>query len=162
LNRPDRVTWWVLTFGGCGASPFAPGTCGSLAAIAIGALLYGMVQGPYLFPSLALIASALLVLMGKRIEPIFGGKDPGAIVIDEVAGQWLALSFLPLVGGGPVPFICAFLLFRAFDVLKPFGIKLLEGFPDGWGVLLDDLAAGALAGLTLWGGWTLFADQVAS
>jgi phosphatidylglycerophosphatase A len=68
------------------------------------------------------------------------------VVIDEVAGQWFALSVLPWLPEtaveGWTPWLLAFFLFRFFDVLKPLGIRRLESLPRGWGVLLDDVAAG--------------------
>lgn len=157
----DRLGWGVLTFGGVGASPVAPGTCGSFVAVIVGFLLYELISVPFLFPVLAGIASVLTILLGNQIEEQFGEKDPGAIVLDEVAGQWLALSFIPLVDGGPWAYLTCFLLFRGFDVLKPLGIRALEKYPRGWGVLLDDLAAGILAGLLSWWAWSGVVLEVA-
>ena len=162
MTPADRLARWVLTFGGSGTSPVAPGTCGSLAAVAVGALLNETLALPYLFPVLAIGASILTVYLGSRIKEIFGVEDPGAVVLDEAAGQWLALSFLPLVGGGVVAYLWAFLLFRFFDVVKPLGIRKLEKYPGGWGVLLDDLAAGIMAGLVHWGGWALLEPGIAA
>ncbi|MFZ5786292.1 MAG: phosphatidylglycerophosphatase A, partial [Acidobacteriota bacterium] len=77
-------------------------------------------------------------------------SDPGPVVIDEVAGQWLALALL--VAAQPRPLSLglvagSFLLFRLFDVVKPWPIGRLERLPGGWGILADDLAAGLAAGL---------------
>lgn len=77
-------------------------------------------------------------------------KDPGAVVADEVAGQWLALTTLVVVTAQrplPVDLLGSFLLFRLFDIVKPWPIRRLESLPGGWGVVADDLAAGLAAGL---------------
>lgn len=109
---------------------------------------------PYLFPLMGILASAGCVICGDRIEALFGQKDPGAVVIDEAAGQWLALSALPWLPPEAVdqvwPWAAAFLGFRVLDVLKPFGIRKLESLPRGWGVLLDDVAAGLVVAPLLW------------
>jgi phosphatidylglycerophosphatase A len=75
--------------------------------------------------------------------------DPGPVVLDEVAGQWLALLVLVAAGHTPAlaEVLAAFLLFRAFDVLKPWPIRALESLPGGWGIVADDLAAGLAAGV---------------
>ena len=147
----------VLTFFGSGLFPVAPGTAGSLAALVVGWGAWNICDPsfqPYLFPLLGILASAGCVICGERIEALFGKKDPGAVVIDEAAGQWLALSALPWLAPGSVdqiwPWAAAFVGFRILDVLKPFGIRRLESLPRGWGVLLDDVAAGLVVAPLLW------------
>jgi len=79
-----------------------------------------------------------------------GEKDPNAAAADEVAGQWLALAVVVTFRPQPpslLAIVLAFGLFRVFDVLKPWPIRLLERWPGGWGIVADDLAAGAAAGL---------------
>jgi len=142
----------VLTFFGSGLFPFAPGTVGSLAAMVVGWGLYNTIDAQYrvfLFPLLALISMFGCVFRGDRIEQLFGRKDPGAVVIDEAAGQYVALSVVPWLPAGWAPWLLAFLLFRLLDITKPLGIRQLEKRPAGWGVLLDDVAAGAVAALIL-------------
>ncbi|MFH1177149.1 MAG: phosphatidylglycerophosphatase A [Acidobacteriota bacterium] len=80
-----------------------------------------------------------------------GEEDPGAVVLDEVAGQWLALAVLATCGGTLTASSLAlsFLLFRLFDILKPWPIRALERLPGGAGIVADDLAAGAAAGLVV-------------
>ena len=149
--KTDRI---ILTFFGSGYFPVAPGTAGSAASLAVGALIWFQlpeVALPFLFPILTLISMAGCVLPGERIQSLFGRKDPGAVVIDEAAGQYAALSVLPWLPQTWTPWILAFLLFRLFDILKPFGIRKLEEKPGGWGVLLDDVAAGILAAVILLG-----------
>jgi len=79
-----------------------------------------------------------------------GVEDPGAVVLDEVAGQWLALAAVAAARPHPVSVglvAVSFLLFRAADVAKPWPVRALERLPGGWGIMADDLAAGALAAL---------------
>jgi len=149
LKISEVVDRSVLTFFGSGLFPVAPGTAGSLAALVVGWGAWNICDRsfqPYLFPLLGILASAGCVICGERIDALFGKKDPGAVVIDEAAGQWLALSALPWLAPtaveGWTPWLLAFFLFRFFDVLKPLGIRRLESLPRGWGVLLDDVAAG--------------------
>jgi phosphatidylglycerophosphatase A len=77
-----------------------------------------------------------------------GLEDPGIVVIDEVAGMWVSLLFLPLT---PVTAVAAFVIFRIFDVVKPFPARRLEDLPGGYGIMCDDLMAGAYANLVLRG-----------
>ena len=89
---------------------------------------------------LALVAG---VWAAGVMETESGSRDPSEIVIDEVAGMWLALIGIPVTWPG---LLAAFLLFRLFDVWKPGPIDRLQNLPGGWGVMMDDIAAGAVAG----------------
>ena len=145
----DRI---LLTFFGSGYFPVAPGTAGSLAALLLGAAIYNALPPeyqPFLFPVLAVLAMAGCVLPGERIEDLFGRKDPGAVVIDEAAGQYMALSVVPWLPPGWASWVAAFLLLRLFDITKPLGIRKWGQRPAGWGVLLDDVAAGAVSAILL-------------
>ena len=149
MKMSEAASRCVLTFFGSGRFPWASGTVGSLAALLVGWGAWSNCDDavrPYLFPLMGCIASAGCVLLGKQIEQLYRDKDPSAVVIDEVAGQWFALSVLPWLPAAAVagwtPWLLAFFLFRVFDVLKPLGIRRLESLPRGWGVLLDDVAAG--------------------
>jgi phosphatidylglycerophosphatase A len=93
------------------------------------------------------------VARNRRNEALQQGRrlveDPGPVVLDEVAGPWVALALLVTVRpGAPAPgaLAASFLLFRAFDVVKPWPIRRLERLPGGWGIVADDLAAGLAAG----------------
>ena len=135
---------WIATAGGAGYFPIAPGTAGSVVGVAL-------VVGLALLPlpragSIVVLAAASLVLFALGVwaageaERFFGRVDPGQVVIDEVVGQMLTFLLLPhatwkwLVGG--------FLLFRAFDIVKPFPARQAERIPRGWGIMLDDVVAG--------------------
>ncbi len=100
---------------------------------------------------LAGLAGMLNVALGKWIQKQWRERDPGAVVIDEVAGQWIALS-VPLRSEHPwIAYPLAFLLFRLFDIFKPLGARRLEKLPAGWGILLDDVLVGIYTALVLWG-----------
>ena len=125
---------------GTGYCPIAPGTLGSLAAVVIYYLI-ALAAGPYsLYILAALIAGGFAVgvwatgLLVTDEEP-----DPGRAVWDEFVGMWITCMFLPPT----IPWLAAaFLLFRAFDVLKPWPANRLERLPRGWGIMADDVAAG--------------------
>ncbi len=129
---------WLSTWFGCGLTPVAPGTVGSLAALPL-AWLSVRFGG-----TLALqIVTAVVLLIGIKATAVYaraaGVVDPSEAVIDEVAGQCLTLTVVPLA---PLSYLIGFLLFRLFDVVKPFPIGWLERkLPGGCGIMLDDVAA---------------------
>lgn len=129
----------MATAGGAGYAPVAPGTVGS----AVTALLLWLVP----FSRSGLIAFFVAVVVvgtwaAHRAERVVGGKDPGAIVIDEVAGMTLSVLAFPLTA--PVLAV-GFALFRIFDVVKPPPAHASQRLPGGVGVMVDDLIAGAYA-----------------
>ena len=136
---------FVATGGYAGYAPVAPGTAGSLVGLGVYALVrwYG---GPGLE---AIVLSAVVgvgvwsATMGERY---FGKTDPGHVVIDEVAGMLLTLFWLPVTWVGAV---AGFLVFRVFDIIKPFPAGAAERLPRGWGVMADDLVAGIYAHLVV-------------
>ena len=123
----------------------APGTWGSLAALPIG--IYVLI----FFDWQTLLALCLVTFfIGVWASGYYAGsnhkKDPSEVVIDEVAGQWLALVFVnPLLW----ELIAAFALFRLFDIAKPWLIGRLERLPAGWGIMSDDMLAGLFAGILI-------------
>jgi phosphatidylglycerophosphatase A len=139
--------WTVATFFGAGLGKPGPGTWGSVAAV----LLWAGV-GWGLHPSSQVL---LLTLVGGIVVSVAlgvpaatiaaresGRHDPGFVVIDEVAGQWITLL------GSPADWkhaLIALLLFRIFDITKPFPVRQLEALPEGWGIVFDDLGAGLYA-----------------
>jgi phosphatidylglycerophosphatase A len=147
-SRPapaDRVALFIATAGGAGYSPVAPGTVGSALTAAI------LWLAPF-SPSGVIAFFVVVTLAGlwasDRAERVLGGKDPGAIVIDEVAGMTLAVLAFPLT---PPTLAAGFVLFRFFDIVKPFPARASERARGGLGVMVDDLIAGlyALAVLAL-------------
>ena len=146
----------ISTWFGCGYSPKAPGTVGSAAAIGIahpGGALRRMETARRSLPS-PLSSSAPAIWAAGETARQTGIEDPQFVVVDEVVGQWLALAGArasELEGIGPG---CAFLLFRLFDIWKPFPVRQLESLPGGVGIVADDLMAGLYAALVLFlAGW---------
>jgi phosphatidylglycerophosphatase A len=140
----DSCSTVIATGLGSGYSPFAPGTAGSAVGLA-------------LFVPLALVGTAwqLLALgltffvgtfaatnLARRLQV----KDPGRVVVDEVIGMWATLILVPFTLKTA---LVGFVLFRAMDVVKPWPARQLEDAPEGWGIMLDDLAAGVYANLAL-------------
>ena len=145
----DKVFVFIATFGHIGHLPKAPGTWGSAATalLIFGAArlfhLPGLADAP--LPWLAFFALLLVVgvVSAGATEKILDRPDPGCVVIDEVLGQAIAMSFNPV---DPVMVLIAFALFRLFDILKPFPVGWLDRhLHGGLGIMLDDAAAGLCA-----------------
>ena len=134
----------LATWFGSGLLPKAPGTWGSLAALPFAALIIYL-GGPWALLAASLFAYAVGLWASERYAAAMGLKDPGAVVIDEVAGQWLALVPACL---DPVAFGIGFILFRLFDVMKTWPANVLERkLPGGLGIMSDDMIAGFYAAL---------------
>ena len=149
MLRAARV---LATVGGLGDRLPAPGTTvGSLVALLAFLVLQRAAPAAALPACLAVLAAIVpLALWACGAEAARRSEsDPGAIVLDEVAGQWLALPLLA-VGLGHQPqlleSLVSFIVFRVLDVTKPWPIRRLERLPGGWGIVADDLAAGLAAG----------------
>jgi len=145
----------LATFGGVGLLPGMPGTYASLGAAVIYYLLLRRFEQwtPLVVAALTVLAGWLTVVLWPWASDHFKKNDPRQYVLDEVAGQWGALLLVSpfLSAVHPLLVIVAgFFLFRGFDVAKPYPINRLERLPRGWGVLLDDLAAGVYAGIGFW------------
>lgn len=135
---------------GAGYAPVASGTVGSLVtAVAIWLL-------PLTPLRIAVALAAVVVIgiwAGSRVERVLGRKDPGVIVIDEVAGMLLSMVLLPRT----LPVLAtAFLLFRIFDIWKPFPARESQALSGGMGVMMDDLIAGLYALVLVMGARALF------
>ncbi len=139
--------WSVATFFGAGLGKPGPGTWGSVAAVSLwAAVAWGLHPTAQALLLLLLTGIALTLLLGIPASTIVahesGRKDPQFVVIDEVAGQWIALL------GSLADWrhaLIALVLFRLFDITKPFPARQLESLPGGWGIVLDDVAAGLYA-----------------
>ncbi len=131
------VAW--ATFFGVGKLPLAPGTWASAVAVP---LFW------FLMPTPIFHALVLALLMGfgvpvcTRAEKVAGERDPGSVVLDEVLGMGVALWAVPRE---PHFILMAFILFRLFDIWKPYPIRKLQDLPGGWGIMVDDLLAGIYA-----------------
>jgi phosphatidylglycerophosphatase A len=131
---------------GIGRAPKAPGTAASFAAliIAIPALYF---LGWIGMAVLAVLAAVFGVWVSDKYAAETGVTDPGDCVIDEVAGQWLACAFAPVSFWG---FLIAFLLFRLFDIAKPWPVNKAETLAGGLGIVADDIVAGLMAGVVVY------------
>ena len=159
-----RIAWWIATGFGSGYLRPAPGTWGSLAGMAAWLLLvtglrtttWALTPGALVCAPLAM--TLLAVWASDRVVKETGQKDPSFIVADEWAGIWFALTpLLFTVTVQPQPWLlwaarlaAPFLLFRLFDIWKPGLVDAAQGLPGGWGVVMDDVLAGLLAGLLAW------------
>jgi phosphatidylglycerophosphatase A len=140
----DRIALVLATGFGAGYGPIAPGTWGSIPGLVA---FWGLNRfGPWTAVAGAGLAAAIGVWAAGRAEHVFGEKDPGRVVIDEVAGQMVTLLFLP---AEPLVLLAGFLLFRVLDVFKPWPARGLEGLPGGSGIMADDLMVGVYANLIL-------------
>jgi phosphatidylglycerophosphatase A len=133
------------TFGYVGFFPIAPGTAGSLAALVLFAVVRRVGRPAFELATIVLVLCAG-IWAASATEKVLGQKDPGPIVIDEVLGMLMTLALLPVSLAGVV---VGFLLFRLFDVVKPYPAARLEGLKGGAGVMLDDAVAGIYAHVSL-------------
>src|ERR1700686_852413 len=146
-SRPRAPLWATLvaTFFGTGSLKPGPGTWGSLATVLVWALESSQI--PVTKRAWAtMIAAAAVTLIGIPAATLVarssGLKDPQFVVIDEVAGQLVAVIAVPLAWK---TFLAGLILFRVFDIWKPFPIRRLERLPEGTGIVVDDLGAGLYA-----------------
>ena len=158
-RRPlDRAAYLIATGAGAGFAPIAPGTFGAIEALAIfiatSALLAADTRAHlFVLTALNVALFAIGVWSAGRACHISNLEDPSQVVIDEVSGQLIALTPVA-IAPSPLGVIVAFVLFRLFDIFKPYPIRRLERLRAGWGVMADDGLAGiyaaALVGLALW------------
>ncbi len=175
-GKKPRFAIFVATAGGLGRLPKAPGTWGSLLGVAFAAFNFWKsgwtlrlapppANGSWknLNPhtnyfiwqlSIAIVVSVAGVWAAQRAAEYWGEKDPQKIVIDEVSGQ--SIAYLGLLTASPFPgywkyLLLGFILFRVFDIWKPFPVRQAESLPGGWGIMADDWLAGIYAALILWG-----------
>lgn len=145
---PPRAPLWATltaTFFGIGHLHPGPGTWGSVATVLIWAAIAYQLPATLRTP-VAVALAVLITLIGipaaTRVARAAATKDPQFVVIDEVAGQLIALVAVPLAWK---TFLAGLILFRAFDIVKPPPVRQLERLPEGTGIVLDDVAAGMLA-----------------
>lgn len=153
-QRPFTLATLIATWFGCGYFPFGPGTVGSLAAVLMAAAAHH-----YLNVGRATFLLATLVLLGPAVwsatqtARLLNREDPGMVVVDEVLGLWVTL--LGATALNWKSFSAAFVLFRIFDIWKPWPVHRLEDLPEGTGIVADDLAAGIYAAIMLYIGGLL-------
>ncbi len=174
-RKPSGIVDYIalaLTTFGVGYIPGAPGTYGS--AVGVGIYLFviqlaeqwtkpsvGFVPKPdwktgaeiWAIGCLFIVLFSLLAIWASgRAIPLLGNEDPSEAVVDEVLGQLITFMFIPFFspfGGHMVYVVIGFVLFRLFDILKPYPINRLQDLPAGIGICMDDIVAGIYAGVTL-------------
>lgn len=144
----NRLAWLWATWFGCGLWPWGPGTAGSLAALAL-AWAASRVDGvaPWHLAALAMLLLAPSIAAATRTAEMSGKKDPSIVVVDEVLGQWMTLA-----GAGAWTWpqlLAAFVLFRMFDITKPWPVRQFERLPGGTGIVADDIMAGVYGAVVL-------------
>ena len=138
----------LATLGPIGRYLPAPGTVGSVTALITGFFLAK--TGFIILFSALLLVTILGVLAADAYSQLTGTDDAGEVIIDEVAGQWLVLLCIPPnIDSALFWYVAGFVLFRLFDILKPWPVSAAEGLPGGIGVMADDVVAGTLAGMAL-------------
>ncbi len=149
-----RAALALATWFGCGYFPWGPGTAGSLAAIAIAAVLhFWLGAGRWTILALILVLLLPAIRASTRTAEYLQRDDPAVVVVDEVLGQWVTL--LGAVVLNWKVFVGGFLFFRIFDIWKPWPVRSLERLPAGTGIVADDLAAGLYGALILYIGGRL-------
>ena len=141
-----RLGLFIATCGYLGYVPVAPGTFGSAAGLVVFAAVRWS-GSPALELAVIILLFAVGVWSANVAERHFGGVDPAPVILDEVVGMLITLAFLPVNVTGAV---VGFLLFRLFDVVKPWPARRLEMLPGGFGVVLDDVMAGIYGNLLMW------------
>lgn len=141
-----KLNWLVATCGGIGLLPLAPGTW----AAAITAIAWFIISSNSEMPVLwQLVIFILLIVSGIYCSGKIANqkdKDPAYVVIDEAAGMWITLIFFfPSYQN----LLAGFILFRFFDIVKPLGIRKMERFKNGWGIMMDDIVAGLYSKIVL-------------
>jgi phosphatidylglycerophosphatase A len=148
-DRTSQVATLVATFLGIGRLRPGPGTWASATTTLLWAAFAYCLSLAMRTP-VAVALALILILIGipsaTRVARASGIKDPQFVVIDEVAGQLVALIAVPLAWKS---FLAGFILFRAFDIVKPPPVRQLEALPEGTGIVLDDIAAGLYALLVM-------------
>ena len=166
-KRKPRISLAIATAFGLGYLPKAPGTFGSLAGVALTVVIwsrflpynvidiyihdvYLVIASQSLLVLFALLISGVGIIVATRTANYLGKKDPQIVVIDEVSGQLITYFGM----GGRLPnwkyLLLGFILFRVFDIWKPFPARQAESLPGGLGIMADDWIAGIYAALVLW------------
>lgn len=144
----NKLALTLATWFGCGYAPKGPGTAGSLGGIVVAVLLAHLAGlAPWRLLILAAAVTPVGIWAASRTALIRNTKDPQIVVIDEVLGQWIALAAVAPMNSFHLA--AAFVLFRLFDIFKPWPVRRLEALPGGVGIIADDLMAGVYAAAVL-------------
>src|SRR5579864_6613756 len=148
LGHKGAVPYALATFFGCGYAPIAPGTAGSLAALAIAIALHAYAdsnRATFLILSVILLAPA--IWSAGKVAEHECIRDPGIVVIDEVIGQWITLAGAATLNWKS--WLASFLFFRMLDIWKPAPARQFESLPGGIGIVADDVMAGVYGALAI-------------
>lgn len=135
---------FIATGFGSGYSPIAPGTAGALLAMLIWWVYSLLFSNSISIPILTFIIVTVFTIVGiwsSCVVEKYWGEDPSRVVVDEMVGTWIALLAVP-EGAHWGYMLAAFVLFRFFDIVKPFGVRKMENLPSGFGIMADDILAG--------------------
>jgi phosphatidylglycerophosphatase A len=136
----------IATALGAGYSPIAPGTCGTAVAVPLAWALASLSM--WQFAIVTVLVTMIGIACAHRADLAWGSHDDQRIVIDEVAGYLITVA--PVDRHGWAPLAVGFVVFRIFDIVKPPPVRWLdEHLPGGWGVVLDDVAAGVMGAITM-------------
>ena len=140
----DKMALFIAQGAYSGRAPIAPGTAGTV----VGVLLYLLIKdlGPIGYAAVCAAVIAIGTWAAGRVDLMFGTKDNSTIVIDEIAGFFIALFFIPFSWGNVV---AGFFIFRVFDIVNPWPLRRFERIPGGPGVMLDDIGAGVYTNVVL-------------
>lgn len=141
----------IATGLGVGHFPYGPGTMGALLAILIWYPITTMANHTtwFLITLALILAFTLLGAWSSTVAERYWGEDPSRVVIDEVVGQWITLLTVPAVFSW-WHVLAAFVLFRFFDIVKPLGVRKMENFKSGWGIMADDILAGCYGAILIY------------
>lgn len=143
----NRLITVLTSFFYLGYSPFAPGSCGTIGALPLYYIMSQFLTDiQYLFS--VIILSVFCIFLSFKTIKIYKNNDPKEVVLDEVVGYLVAMAFIKPTA---VNIIIGFVLFRLFDIVKPFPINRLEKLKGGYGIVMDDIAAGIYTNLILIG-----------
>jgi phosphatidylglycerophosphatase A len=141
--RRARIARWIASVGGVGYAPIISGTFGSLPGLAVAILLF---RWPWALAALAVAFIPLAIWAANHAEREGQKKDPGWVVADETVGMMISLVF---VQGPWIIWPAGFVLFRLFDIVKPYPVGRAEQLPGGVGIVMDDVLAGLYTNLIL-------------
>lgn len=137
---------FLATSGFVGFAPYAPGTFGTLVGVFIYLLFLKITQSQFIFLFFSIIYFIVSIFVSNRAEKLYGLKDCQRIVCDETSGFFFSILFIPCTIRN---IIFAFLIFRIFDVVKPYPIRKLQNIRGGLGIMLDDLLAAVYTNIVL-------------
>ena len=141
-----RISWALATWFGCGLAPVAPGTAGAIGALPLYVLTMYFGGRAGLVVVMAVV-TGVGIWAASRVARELGKKDPQLVVVDEVAG--MLVTMLPVQAVSTRAVVAGLVLFRFFDIVKPWPVRAFEKLPGGWGIVLDDVAAGLLGALVM-------------